>query len=640
LPDHAPTATPPPDPLLRSDWRSWDRLRRPIWIYDAVGHRGLYANGPALELWGADSRAELLARDFSQLSPAVLSRLARLAQATMAGETVNERWSFYPRGQPVTVQATISALPLEAGGTALLFEADPVAVEKDELRAVEALRHTSSLISLFDAQGRSTFANPAAFAAYGATGGGFADRFTDPDHGARVFAEVVGGWVMAELSQVRTRAGERSHYLDARRVRDPVTGEVGVLLSERDVTAQVKAERGMRSAQARADLAETKQRFLANVSHELRTPLNSVLGFAALLEVSGLDHSQAQYLTRITQSGQSLLCTINDIIDLSELDSCGPSLASSAFDAVQMLRDVLAAARPAAAAKSLDLVLDIAQPEPVMVIGDGKRLATVVSHLLSNAVKFTDRGRIGLSLTARRSADTTELSIAVTDTGPGLEDVIKSRLFHGFSQGDDGPRKRIGGVGLGLAIARETLALMGGEVGVDSVLGHGARFWLRLSLAHAVPAAASEPIPPLAEDGARALTILYADDHENNRVLVQALLESQGHRCDTVDDGAQAVLAVRRGDYDLVLMDIQMPVQDGVSATVEIREGEAEGAWLPILALTANTLSEQKKSYAAAGLDDCLGKPVDVTELFSKVAYWAAVGDDARAGRSRRASAT
>jgi len=613
-----------PDLGLPFDLRSWDRLHRPIWLFDPHRLRGLYANAPAIELWGADSLEELLARDFSQLSPSVLSRLSRLAQATAEGETVSERWSFYPRGQPVTVQAIISSLPLDGGGVALMFEAEPVAVEKGELRAVEALRHTSSLISLFDSQGHATFANPAAFAAYGKGDQDFAERFVDPAYGQTTLADVLAGKIMAELTAVRTIEGERWHYLDARRVNDPVTGQVSVLLSERDVTAQVEAEQNLRSAQERAELAEAKQRFLANISHELRTPLNSVIGFAGLLEASNLDAAQSGHLRRISQSGEALLKVINDIIDLAEIDGGTISLELAPFDIGELCHQALKGVQADAAAKDLALTLDLRGAARDTLVGDARKFSTVISSFLTNAVKFTDQGEVVLSVsTLEIDGREVRLEIAVADTGPGLDLASRDRLFRRFSQGDDSIRKRVSGAGLGLAIAKELVTLMGGEIGVDSAPGLGARFWVQVTLpfAEALEPAVEETAEEAEED--RPLVILYADDHENNRVLVQALLESQGHRCDTVDDGAQAVLAVRDCAYDLVLMDIQMPVLDGVGATLEIRAAEGAGRRLPIVALTANTLSEQREAYAAAGLDDCIAKPVNVAELFAKVGQWA-----------------
>ena len=607
------------DPALPPDLSGWERLRRPIWLYDPVSLRGLYANAAAIALWGADSLEALLARDFSKASPAVRARTDRLAKVTAAGAVVTERWSFFPGGRPVAVNATISAFEMLDGRKVLQFEATPVDVGHAELRAVEALRHTSGMISLFDAQGRSTLSNPAAFDAYGDAGLDFADRFLFAADGEAALAQVLGGEPLAEVLPVRTAHGERWHYLDARQVVDPVTGEAGVLLSERDLTSQVEAERALEDARERAEVAMAKQRFLANMSHELRTPLNSVIGFAGLLSASPLDADQASHVERIVKAGEVLLRMVNDVIDLSELDGGAVTLHPAPFDLPALLDQALGAVEMQATAKRLTLALEIDDDAPAWVVGDAERLNTAIAHFLDNAVKFTDAGGVRLRLQAQPDGQgAADIEISVIDTGPGLEPAARARLFRRFSQADESDRRRFGGGGLGLAVSRELVALMGGDVGVDSAPGEGARFWLRVSL----------PLHDQADAAARAeragpLKVLYADDHEANRVLVSSLLASLGHQCDTVCDGAEAVGAVREGAYDLVLMDIQMPVQDGLGAAAEIRALAGSKAKVPILALTANTLSDQRATYAAAGMNDCIAKPVNLADLYAKVTYWA-----------------
>ncbi len=606
-------------PALPPEALGWSRLRRPIWLFDPVSCHGLYANAPAMELWGAESLQELLSRDFSKLSPAVRTRVERLAQATAQGEAVFERWTFYPRGEPLTVQALISAFPMPDGRQVLLFEAAPIEVEEDERRAVEALRHTSSLITLFGAGGEAIFSNPAAFDAYGAPGPGFSERFAEADLGAGVLARALAGEVVAELCRMVTAGGLRWHHLDVRQTLDPVTGRSGVLCSERDVTAQIEAEQALLAAHERAEVAEAKERFLANMSHELRTPLTSVLGFAGLLDQGDLDPVQRSHVARIAEAGATLQTVINDVILLSELDSGEVRLEPDAFAPEAMLAEALSAVRSAAEAKGLDLRLEIAPDAPGRLIGDQGRLARVVGEYLTNAVKFTEAGAVTLSLGWAEAPDgAAAIEIAVADTGPGVSEAEMGRLFRRFSQADQSMRKRHGGGGLGLAICRELIALMGGEVGVDSAAGEGSRFWCRVTLpvCDALPDVEADAEPA-------ALRVLYADDHANNRLLVQAILGAQGHHCEGVCDGAEAVDAARGGGWDLILMDIQMPVLDGVAAARAIRALEGAAGAVPILALTANTLSEQRAAYAAAGMADCIAKPVNVAELVAKVTRWA-----------------
>ncbi len=605
------------DPALPPFTAAWDRLRRPVWVFDPQTCFGLYANPSAMELWGAETLDELLSRDFSKLSPAVRTRVERLAQATARGEAVIERWTFYPRGQPLTVQAVISSLTLADGRQALLFEAAPVDVEEGERRAVEALRHTSSLITLFDAEGRAVFSNPAAFAAYGEAELGLGDRFTDAARGPAMLEAVLAGEVLAELSRVRTSKGERWHHLDARTVVDPVTGVTGVLLSERDVTAQIEAEE-------RAETAEAKERFLANMSHELRTPLNSVIGFAGLLKGAALTTDQSGYVDRIASAGEVLLTVVNDLIELSELDVGEVRLDEAAFDPAILVGHAADDFRSAAEAKGLTLEVETLGDAPGDVVGDATRLGRVLRHYLSNAVKFTARGRIRVVLSTAASNNGAELEIAVIDTGPGVARRDQARLFRRFTQADPTSSKTVGGGGLGLAVSRELMALMGGEAGVESEPGQGARFWLRVSLPLAEPADVGEAFE------VAALRVLYADDHEANRILIQAMLRAQGHTCDLACDGVEAVRMAQTGGYDLILMDIQMPVLDGVGATREIRALDGSEGRVPILALTANTLSEQVESYRAAGMQDCIAKPVNMAELLLQVARWGSAAASAR----------
>ena len=500
----APVPLPPPASAL--ELAAFDRLRRPVWIYDPAARRGLYANAAAVELWDAPSREALLAQDLADLSPALSERLRDVAVAAADGRAVCERWTFYPGGAPVSVLATISAWPLADGRQALLFEATAV------------------------------------------------------DDGAEARA---------------TDAG-----------------------------------------------------LLTDMSRELRSPLNNVLGFAALLGRSELDPWQSQHLARVVEAGEALKQIIDDAIDLSELDNGALAPRPAPFDLAAMLRQAIAAAEPAARAKGLSLRLDVAADAPLQVEGDAGLIGKIVGHYLANAVKFAHWGEVVVSLASPwRAGDIADFEISVADRGPGVDAATKARLFERFAPADEGGRTRHAGRGLGLSIARQVAELMGAQVGVESEDGRGARFWLHIELPVVEPASVNLPDAPQA----RSLRVLYADDNEGNRVLVQTLLAGLGHACDVVNDGAAAVGAVAAGAYDLVLMDIRMPVMDGVAATREIRKfGGATGA-IPIVALTANTLTEQLAEYAAAGMNDCIAKPVNVADLAARTAHWGAAQPHAQA---------
>ncbi len=308
----------------------WDALRRPIWLFDPVSRRGVYANPAALELWEADSLEALLARGFGQLSPAAVARVERLARETADGSVVCDQWTFYPNGHPVTVAAVISTYLLEDGTPVLLVEASPIAADGDENRAAEALRHTSTLISLFDPEGRPIFSNPAAFAAYGTATDGFEARFAEPERAPPLLAAALAGNAVTDVCQVVTRDGLRWHQLDVRPVTDPATGQMSVLLDERDVTARVQAQNARAAAEQKAAMAEARQAFLTEMSHELRTPLNTVIGFSDLLATSSLNVEQADHVGRINNAGQRLLSVVNEMIDQSGRDASEGDAAPAA----------------------------------------------------------------------------------------------------------------------------------------------------------------------------------------------------------------------------------------------------------------------------------------------------------------------
>lgn len=443
---------------------AWDRLRRPVWIFDSASSRGVYANAAALELWGAPDLAELLSRDFSKLSPAVRVRTERLMAVTADGSEVEERWTFYPNGQPVTVTAAISTVALSDGRLALLFEAAPVDVEPEERRAVEALRHSSGPVGLFDPDGRSLFGNPAAFAVYGEDVG-FIDRFARESEGAALLADAVAERATGAVFRMTTRHGERWHHLDCRPLHDPVTGALSVLLNERDVTDRIEAEAARAAAEQKAAMFEARQRFLTEMSHELRTPLNAVLGFSDLLAGASLSDEDQTFVARIHAAGFRLSEVVEQMIQ-------GP---------------------------------DIQPEQPCTKDIDAKAPTSVI------------------------------------ESGPG-------------------------------------------------------------------------------ED--RTPLVLYVDDNESNRVLVTTLLATQGLRCETAEDGLQGLAAASRGGWDLILMDIQMPIMGGVECARRIRALDGQTGSVPIVALTANTLDDQLAEYVDAGMNDCIGKPVNAAELLHKVWGW------------------
>ena len=617
----------------------FDHLRRPIWVFDDVRKRKLYANRAALDLWGAATPDELLARDFSDQSPAVRTRMEDIAARIEGGAAVEERWTFYPNGAPVVVNTAISRIALPDGGHAMLFEGMAIETEVEQQRAIEALRHTSALVSLYDADGFRIFGNPASVASYPGSHVRFAEIFANGDAGGALWSSALAGEAVEGAYRVITAQGERWHGLAARQTPDPVTGELCVLVNETDITEEVEAQSALADARERAETAmAARQDFLANMSHELRTPLTSILGFTDLLAASPLDGEQQRRLGRIHDAGAVLLDTLNDVLDFAKLEAGGVNLEARPFELRALLNKVDGMFEAQALAKGLDLVLRIDPDCPEWLEGDADRLRQVLVNFLGNAVKFTGTGSVTLSATCQHGAAPgfARLELAVSDTGVGVPAAMLETVFDRFAQAGPEVSRKFGGTGLGLAISKEIVELMGGEIGVDSIAGRGARFWCVLDLPTAVAPARHES--EAAPDSARPLTLLVADDNEANRELIGTLVRAMGHEADVVADGVAAVAAAASGGYDLILMDVQMPRMDGLAATRAIRALGGEAATTPIIALTANVLADQVAFYRASGMDDHVGKPINPRELLLKIALWGEGRDDKQAAPAGRAT--
>ncbi len=369
--------------------------------------------------------------------------------------------------------------------------------------------------------------------------------------------------------------------------------------------------RHLDAARADAEAASAaKTSFLANMSHELRTPFNGLLGMLTLLEVSPLDAEQSDHLRTARQSATHLLHLLNDILDLTKLESGQLSLQPEPTDLRRVLGDARDLMLLTSEAKGLDLRLELATELPDAVLADEMRLRQIVLNLLNNAIKFTDRGQVQLRAAWREE----QLVIQVLDTGIGMDAATLGRLFQRFMQGDNGTAKRFGGSGLGLEISRNLARMMGGDITAQSQPLQGSCFTVELPLPRcAMPA--STVADTTADTGGRALEVLVVDDQAVNRKLMQRLLARMGHRVRLAAEGAQALEAVRQQKPDLVLMDLHMPVLDGLQATQAIRALPAPAASVPVVALTADAFRETRERLLAGGMDGFLAKPVQLPEL-------------------------
>jgi signal transduction histidine kinase/ActR/RegA family two-component response regulator len=394
--------------------------------------------------------------------------------------------------------------------------------------------------------------------------------------------------------------------------------------------ARQRAQQGEVAAEA-ANAA--KSTFLATMSHEIRTPLNGVLGMAQAMAGDDLSDRQRDRLSVIHRSGEALLAILNDVLDLSKIEAGKLELERLEFELAEVARGAYSAFTALANKKGLSFALDIGEARG-RYLGDPTRLRQILYNLISNALKFTEQGEI--RVTARRDGETLEIS--VTDTGVGIPPESLSKLFAKFDQLDSSTTRRFGGTGLGLAICRELAQLMAGEIEVVSDLGLGSTFTLRVPLPWVGEEKAVCPATePLSAQPEIALRVLAAEDNAVNQLVLKTLLHQMGVDPTVVENGQQAVAAWEAGDWDVILMDIQMPVMDGLTATAAIRNLEADTGRprTPIVALTANAMSHQVEQYALAGMDGHVAKPIQAAELFAALTR-AAVPEQAKPGGGAR----
>jgi signal transduction histidine kinase/DNA-binding response OmpR family regulator len=438
----------------------------------------------------------------------------------------------------------------------------------------------------------------------------------------------IGGLMKLPRLYERTRPNGR-----VLEIRSTLMPDGGIVRTYSDNTERKRAEERAAAARDQADAARVvaekansaKTEFLANMSHEIRTPMNGVIGMNDLLLRSSLSPEQRDYATGIRESARALMEVIDDILDISKLEAGKVELQLADFHLGDTLRAAVGVLAPKAAEKRLSLSCSIDPASDRPVHGDPVRLRQVLLNLIGNAVKFTEYGRVDV----RASHDPLNPSltlIEVADTGIGMSTETRSRLFQKFAQADSSISRRFGGSGLGLAISRELAELMRGRLSVESTEGQGSVFYLVLPLPDsihdmiAVDSDAELPMP------VRKLHVLVTDDNAINQHLLVSLLQSAGHTTAVAENGRKAVEAVTREAFDIILMDIQMPVMDGVQATNRIRAMRPPKRDTPIIALTADALRGAEERYRGAGMDGYLSKPLSAKALFETMNALASEG--------------
>ncbi|UXH76399.1 ATP-binding protein [Roseateles amylovorans] len=379
----------------------------------------------------------------------------------------------------------------------------------------------------------------------------------------------------------------------------------------------------LQDAQRDAEAANrAKTVFLANMSHELRTPLQGLLGMLGMLKEAPLNTAQQGQWQAANDCARHLLAVLGDILDVTRMEAGGLSIAPEPLQLSALMRELEALSRPQASAKGLALQFRMEDDVPTWVQADPTRLRQILMNLLSNALKFCDRGQVGCQLKRGVGPLGEDLLIFdVSDTGPGIDAETLARLFQRFSQGDASTSRRHGGAGLGLEISRRLARAMGGDIDVQSAPGQGARFTLTLPLRpgpQSGTAARPGPLPSVLEVPAApvaGMRVLVSEDHPTNRLVIEAMLNKLGHHPILCENGLQALHALRQQDFDLVLMDLHTPQMDGFEATRAMRELPAPRGQLPIVALSADAFEESRQRADEAGISAFLSKPVDLETL-------------------------
>jgi PAS domain S-box-containing protein len=615
-------------------------------------NRILYVNDAFLRTYGY-REDELIGQNIAMVRSARTppGTYAEILPATLAGGWRGELWNRSQQGREFLISLATSQVCDETGRrVALVGVARDITEQKESEEALRSSEEKFRQLTenmrgvvwmMVPGSDKLLYVSPAYERVWGRT---CESVYRDPasrleaihpddlEHCRVSFARQMRGEHLESEFRIRTPDG-REKWIGGRAF--PVRGQDGKVIRvvgiAEDITQRKRYETELIQAREAADSANrAKSCFLANMSHEIRTPMNGVIGMIQLLLETDLTAEQRQYANVIQTSGGVLLNLIDDILDLSKIEARRVTLENVGVSVRQTFGEVVQLLRVQAGAKGLRMDARVSADVPAVLRGDGRRLRQVLTNLAANAVKFTPHGSIQLNASVDRvDSGTATVRFTVADTGIGIRRDQAERLFAPFVQADDSTTRKYGGTGLGLAISKQLVGMMGGTIGVDSQEGRGSTFWFTAVFGTAAetaqPPAGERPderpaAAPATAPVARDAKILVAEDNAINRDVALAQLRKLGYQATAVVNGAEAVEAVRRGGYDLVLMDCEMPVLDGFAATRRIRESIDPG--ISILAVTAFAMTGDRERCLNAGMNDYLAKPMELNRLAELLTRW------------------